>query len=124
MLCRAAQKGKIRLDQKNLQLLVPDFEREIFEKKFPIDQLEPLYTNEDVVIHWCGPNKPNLSSSEVYSKPMTFCRQKFIFDAWSDAGIKADIRMKVEDIQLYLMRYKNKFFRKTKAFKNLLAIKH
>ncbi len=118
MLCRTADEGRIRLGQDSIQLLVPDFEQYSLRKRFPLHKSEPLYQNEDVVIHWCGPNKPTLNTSNVYAEPMNFSRKKFINDAFNHTGIKAKLRIYLEDSQLYFSRYKNKIIRKIKFINN------
>jgi hypothetical protein len=120
MLCRAADEGRIRLGQENIQLLVPDFEHQSLSKRFPLSQGKPLYQHEDVVIHWCGPNKPTSNTTKIYSEPMNFSRRKFLHDAFNETGIKADIQLNLEDIQLHLSRYKNKIIRRSKSFKKQL----
>lgn len=108
MLCRAADEGKIRLGQESIQLIVTNFDQSSLRKRFPIKQTEPAYQDEDFVIHWCGPNKPTLNSSRIYSDPMTFSRRKFIRDARNNKVSKTDLLLKLEDFQFFLLRYKNK----------------
>ncbi|PAX53387.1 hypothetical protein CK510_14295 [Brunnivagina elsteri CCALA 953] len=114
MLFRAADRGNIRLGQESIQLLVPDFEQHSLKKRFSFSQSNPIYQNEDVIIHWCGPNKPTSNASNVYSKPMTFYRQKFVSDAFTNTEMQLQLRLSLEDAQLSLSRYKNKFLRKIK----------
>ncbi|MBF2066310.1 MAG: hypothetical protein IGS39_18110 [Calothrix sp. C42_A2020_038] len=120
MLCRAADEGRIRLGQESIQLLTPDFELQSLSKRFPLSQGRPLYQHEDVVIHWCGPNKPTSNTTKIYSEPMNFSRRKFLYDAFNETGIKAKIKLNIEDIQLHLSRYKNKIIRRSKSLKEQL----
>lgn len=108
MLCRAADEDRIRLGQENIQLTVPDFDQFYLRKRFPIEQTKPAHLNENIVIHWCGPNKPTMGSSQTYSEPMTFSRRKFISDTFNYGVLRTDILLKVEDFQSHLLRYKNK----------------
>jgi hypothetical protein len=115
MLCRAAAEGRIRLGQEPIQLLVPDFDQQHIEKRFSFQQAKPHYISDDIIIHWCGPQKPVSRPTQTYSQPMTFFRRKFIDDALNHQNFQADIRLKIEDFQLYIMRYKNKVLRKMKV---------
>jgi hypothetical protein len=125
MFCRAADNGRIRLGQESIQLIVPDSDRQKLQENFRFDHAEPCYSGKDVVIHWCGPNKPTFESAHVYSKPMTFFRQKFIQDAnreHSQTQASSDqasvhsligsMQLRSEDFQHYMMKYKNKMLRK------------
>ncbi len=110
MIFRAVSEGKIRLGQQDWQFLVPDFPVEHSKKRFPMGETGPVVQGEDAtVIHWCGP-KPMLSSSQVYSEPMSFCRRKFLRDSGS-AGLGAEVTLQIEDFYRYLYVYKNKFRR-------------
>lgn len=125
MLCRAKDNGKIRLGQESIQIIVPDCDQQKLQEEFSFSNKEPFYSGRDVVIHWCGPNKPVAATSSVYSKPMTFFRQKFLQDvnegAWSKQnssqapaanGFLENVQLRAEDIQRYIMKYKNKVLRK------------
>lgn len=112
MLFRAADNGKIRLGQVPMQLIVPDFEREALQKRFPVEETGPVVQDEDaIVIHWCGP-KPRLSTSQVYPEPMSFCRRQFLSNERRYTGATANLWLKLEDYSSLINVYKNKILRK------------
>lgn len=114
MIFRAVEEGRIRWNKEDWQLLVPDFDQGDLKKRFPVDEKGPAVQGEDAtVIHWCGP-KPVLSSSKVYSEPMSFCRRKYLLDVEGTTGLAADVSLTVEDIQRELYVFKNKLRRKLK----------
>jgi hypothetical protein len=122
MLFRAADAGKIRLGQVEMQLIVPDFETEELKNRFPVKEFGPTVQNEEAtVIHWCGP-KPRLSAAKTYAEPMSFCRRQFLHRERGYNGISADLWLKIEDYQSLFMVYKNKIVRKlSQRRKNLLS---
>ena len=122
MLFRAADAGRIRLGQVPMQLIVPDFEREELQKRFPVKDTGPVVQNEEAtVIHWCGP-KPRLSTSQVYPEPMSFCRRQFLHKERGYTGTAADLWLKFEDYYSLLNVYKNKIVRKLSQGSRSLAI--
>jgi hypothetical protein len=121
MIFQGLQAGKIRVKWEDMQWLVPDFTQAEITKRFPVGADGPVVSVEDAnVIHWCGP-KPISVKKDVYVEPMSFCRRKFMQDAWNQTGFIADTSMKVEDLVRYVFLYKNKFRKKFKAFKQKLA---
>lgn len=118
MIFRAFEEGRLRLGQEYMQLLVPDFDQEELRKRFPMDEKGPVVLGESMVIHWCGP-KPILSSSKVYSEPMTFFRKKFLSESGNSNGLSADVVLKIEDWQRQIYIYKNKVRRKLEKLKSL-----
>ena len=75
MIFRAAQEKRLRVQNVDMQLLVPDFDQDKLRKRFPVAESGPAGDRaEATVIHWCGP-KPTLSTSKVCSEPMNFCRR-------------------------------------------------
>lgn len=111
MISRAAQEGRARVQNVDMQLLVPDFDQNLLRKRFPIEAAGPGGDAAATVIHWCGP-KPTLSTSEVYSEPMNFCRRKCQEDAWGRTGLEAEMALTTEDLQRTFYVYKNKFKKK------------
>lgn len=117
MLFRAADAGKLRLGQVEMQLIVPDFELEELQKRFPVTEKGPMVQNEDAtVIHWCGP-KPMVSTSKAYSEPMSFCRRQFLKEERGYQGATADFWLKIEDSYSLLNVYKNKIMRRLSKYK-------
>ncbi|OCQ93919.1 hypothetical protein BCD67_20575 [Oscillatoriales cyanobacterium USR001] len=112
MIFRGAQEGRIRVQNVDSQLLVPDFDRDFLRKRFPVQESGlQVEDNDATVIHWCGP-KPTLANSKVYSEPMTFCRRKCQQDAWGKTFSEAEMSLKYEDLQRAFYVYKNKFKKK------------
>ncbi|TAF56250.1 MAG: hypothetical protein EAZ60_10240, partial [Oscillatoriales cyanobacterium] len=112
MIFRAAGENRLRVQNVDMQLLVPDFDQDLLRKRFPVAENGPAGDRESAtVIHWCGP-KPTLSTSKVYSEPMNFCRRKCQEDAWNRTGLAAEMSLQVEDFQRSIYVYKNKFKKK------------
>jgi len=112
MIFRAAQENRLRVQNVDMQLLVPDFDQDLLRKQFPIEENGPGGDRTAAtVIHWCGP-KPTLSTSKVYSEPMNFCRRKCQEDVWNRTGLGAEMLLQVEDWQRSIYAYKNKFKKK------------
>lgn len=121
MLCQAEEAGKIRTKQETMQLIVPDFDQQVLKTRFPVDENgSPIHQGEDVVIHWCGP-KPSSITQQAYAAPMSFHRRKFIDDAFSQSGLRAEVSLKVEDCQHYFFYYKNKVKKKMRQFKTAVT---
>jgi hypothetical protein len=122
MIFQGLQSGKIRVKWEDMQWLVPDFPQSEVAKRFPVGVDGSVVSVEDAnVIHWCGP-KPISNSKDLYVEPMTFCRRKFMQDAWSQTGFTADASIKFEDLIRYVFRCKNKFRKKFKALKGISAL--
>jgi hypothetical protein len=117
MIFRGVQQGKLRVASKDMQWLMPDFPIAEEEKRFPFSENQPsLEGNKPNVIHWCGP-KPVSLRNDVYVEPMTFCRKKFMKDAWDYTGWGANAAMASEDLIRYVYFYKNKIRKKVRQFK-------
>lgn len=125
MFCRAADNKKIRLGQKNIQMLVPDCDQQKLRSRFSFDLNKPSYLSEDIVIHWCGGDKPLSKSAKVYSEPMTFFRKKSIQDISRNrfqervsssrtitSNLEENLQLNLEDLQHYAKKYKNKVLRR------------
>ena len=112
MIFRAADQGRLRLGQEDMQFIVPDFSPEHAKKRFPMNETGPVVLQDEAnVVHWCGP-KPTLSSSNPYSEPMNFFRRKFLRDASGTSGLAAEALLQVEDLQRNVYVYKNKIRKK------------
>lgn len=119
MIFRDFDAGKIRLGQSSWQVIVPKFQWDELQKRFPIDKNTPvIQADEACVIHWAGP-KPTLYNSQVYSEPMNFCRRKFMQEAQGLTGLSAEALLKLEDIERDLNIYQKKFVRKIRKLMNL-----
>ncbi|WP_228042612.1 MULTISPECIES: hypothetical protein [unclassified Tychonema] len=108
MIVRAAGESRLRVQSVDMQFLVPDFDRDLVKKRFPMESSGPAGDRALAnVIHWCGP-KPSLSTSQVYSEPMNFCRRKCQEDVWNRTGLAAQMSLQFEDLQRSIYVYKNK----------------
>jgi hypothetical protein len=117
MLFQAADQGRIRIAQAPLQFLVPDFSSDAAQKMFPVDaQTGPIHQERDIIIHWCGVNKPISTTSMVYAQPMTFYRNHFVSISSKSTGKMAGFSLKIEDLFHYVHLYKGKFRRKIAKF--------
>jgi hypothetical protein len=120
MLFRAADEGRIRLGQATMQLIVPDFEQEELQKRFPVEDTGPVRQEEEaIVIHWCK-EKPLLSTAKAYSKPMSFCRRQFLQKERGYTGAIADFWLTLEDYYSVLNVYKNKLIRRLSRYRKRL----
>jgi hypothetical protein len=123
MLFQAADQGKIRIDQAPVQFLIPDFSFDVTQKLFPLDgHAAPMNNDINIIIHWCGPNKPISNTSAVYAKPMTFYRNAFINDSRSTIK-KTSALLKIEDLFHYIYLYKGKLKRKIEQIKEAIRRK-
>ncbi|MEG3940071.1 MULTISPECIES: hypothetical protein [unclassified Microcoleus] len=112
MIFRAAGESRLRVQNVNMQFLVPDFDRDLVKKRFLMESSGPVGDRASAtVIHWCGP-KPSLSTSQVYSEPMNFCCRKYQEDVWNCRGLVAEMSLQFEDLQRSIYVYKNKFKKK------------
>jgi len=119
MLFRAADQGRLRLGQANMQVLVPDFNRKLIERLYAMDVTGPAPGNAEAkVIHWCGP-KPTMYTWKTYAAPMKFFRRKFLKDAHGKTGLAAEFTLWKEDIQRAILVYTRKL---KKKFKKLLPV--
>ncbi|MBZ8179424.1 hypothetical protein [Oscillatoria salina] len=116
MLFRAADAGKIRLGQADMQIIVPDYDRNDLKKRFPVTETGPVVENNEAkVIHWCGP-KPLLATKKAYADPMSFCRRQFLDLEKGLSGNQADLALRWEDSYSTFIKYKNKARKKIKKF--------
>ncbi len=115
MIFRAADQGRLRLGQMDIQYLVCDFPPAETAARFPINEPGPQPQGEDaVVIHWAA-EKPRITSTGLYAAPMNFFRRKFLQDATGKTGAMATLTLQLEDLQSKFWVYKNKARKKIKA---------
>ncbi|HIK29527.1 MAG: hypothetical protein N3E45_11005 [Oscillatoriaceae bacterium SKW80] len=114
MIFRAADEGRIRLGQEEMQFLVPNFEQEHVRKRFTIEKDRgPILSGEEAtIVHWCGVEKPTVSNSKIYSEPMSFFRRKFLRDSAGVTGGKAEVLLQIEDWQRLIRVYQRKIRRR------------
>jgi lipopolysaccharide biosynthesis glycosyltransferase len=101
MVFRAAQSGKIRLAQKDMQVIISDTPRETLESRFPMHLVHNnKECDEAAILHWAG-QKPFLSRSKVYPDPMTFFRRKYLRDSLKFHRFFEEITLQIEDFKIY-----------------------
>ncbi|MGD2181338.1 hypothetical protein [Lusitaniella coriacea] len=112
MMFRAADEGKLRLGQEDIQYIAVDFPQEDFQKRFPMGETGPIAKEgNDIVIHWAGP-KPTLSTSKTYTDPMNFFRRKALKDTNGTTGLPAEALLQVEDFKRNFYVYNKKVRKK------------
>jgi hypothetical protein len=125
MLFQAADQGKIRIAQAKLQFLVPDFSSDEAQKLFPVNaQTGPIHQERDIIIHWCGVNKPISTTSAVYAQPMTFYRNHFLSISSKSPIKMTGLSLKIEDLFHYIHLYKGKIRRKITKFNETIHRKY
>lgn len=78
MVFKAADDGKVRLDQRPLQVTTGDTMREEVVRRFGISDSRPHVVGDPVVLHWVGTPKPRVRErGRDYFAPMTFFRREF-----------------------------------------------
>lgn len=99
MIFRAGQERRLRIKQKDIQVLVPDFDQQEIKNRFQLSKTGPVVQDSDAsVIHWCGP-KPTLSTSRVYAEPMTYFRRQYLKDIGLKTGLAIDAILRLEDLK-------------------------
>ena len=73
------QKGKLRLLNKDIQYIIPDYTLKNSKLRFQVPPSE--YIDHPVIIHWAGNSKPSLFSKKYYDEPMKFFREKYYVDS-------------------------------------------
>jgi hypothetical protein len=71
---RALKAGKIKALPAHLQSVVPVLKKVELEKRFRIENGEPMPWLQPSVVHWAGP-KPYKGNPDVFSLPMDFFRE-------------------------------------------------
>ena len=108
MIFREADRGKIRLGQEPMQVIVSNFSLEELKERFPVENNDVAVKQQEAsAIHWSG-KKPFILRSNVYPEPMNFFRRKFLRDAENLTGLKAELKLQIEDFNIY----KNKLWRR------------
>jgi hypothetical protein len=106
MIFRAADAGRIRLAQRDMQFLVRNYPKEEAQRRFPIGESGPVCSSDTgTVIHWCGSEKPNSFDRTVYSHPMYFFRRKFLQDSRRMDELVAACQLQVEDMPARMQFY-------------------
>lgn len=116
MIFRADQERRLRIRQKDIQVLVPDFNQQDIKNRFQISKTGPVIKdNYASVIHWCGP-KPTLSTSQVYAEPMTYFRRQYLKNTGQKTGLAIDAILRLEDLERNINVYAKKINKKLNIF--------
>lgn len=120
MVFRAASEGRLRLGQKRLQVIVPDYPVGELRQRFPVGFYGPQFnTSEPIVIHWAG-TKPSLRCTNLHSKPMDFFRLRFLKDAGGPTGTSGLIKLWIEDVGCSLWHLRRRLNRRLQRRKAAL----
>jgi hypothetical protein len=75
---RAADQGRLRLDQRELQVMTGGTMREEVAQRFAFTDSRPRVVGDPVVLHWVGTSKPRVRErGRDYFQPMTYFRREF-----------------------------------------------
>jgi hypothetical protein len=101
MVFSAADEGKLRVDQRELQVTTGETTREEVVRRFAFVNGLPRAVGDPVVLHWAGSPKPRVRQrGRDYFAPMTFFRLEFRRSA-RDSGVPAradELRLRWEDV--------------------------
>ena len=97
MVLRAAERGELRLEQRELQLMSGRASRDQLAQRCAFSDARPVVTGDPFVLHWVGSPKPRVREGPSdYFAPMTFFR----LEARRATGGKRRtdlLRLRVED---------------------------
>jgi hypothetical protein len=100
MLFTAVDEGKVRIHQRELQVMTGRTSREEVVSRFSFVDSTPLVVGDPVVLHWVGSPKPRVRQrGSDYFKPMTHFRLEYrrtVRDAPA-AGFTDGLRLRLED---------------------------
>jgi hypothetical protein len=101
MVFSAADEGRLRLDQRELQVTTGDTTREEVVRRFAFVDSQPNVVGEPVVLHWAGSPKPRVRErGRDYFAPMTYFRREFRRAVRGGAGPTTadELRLRLEDM--------------------------
>jgi hypothetical protein len=100
MVFSGADQGKLRVEQRELQLMTWRVSREELVRRCPMSEAGPLVTGDPLVLHWVGSPKPRVREGrDDYFAPMTFFRLEARRTARADARRRRTdlLRLRLED---------------------------
>lgn len=101
---RAAQAGRLRVDNVPMQVLVCEEDQRALAERFALaDGALPRTTSEAAVLHWTGAEKPSLACAD-YAAPMTAARRTFCRDAGLRDETEIDAVLRREDVERLILR--------------------
>ena len=100
MLFSAADEGKIRLHQRELQVQSGRTDRADLVRRFAFDGSEPVVAGDPVVLHWVASAKPRVRAGRHdYFQPMTHFRLEFRRATAGGSHVLPDsFRLRLEDM--------------------------
>jgi hypothetical protein len=100
MVFSAADEGKVRLDQRELQVTTGDTTREEVVDRFRFERGLPHVVGAPAVLHWAGSPKPTVRTrGRDYFAPMTFFRRQFRIAVRGGTTSPTDgLRLRIEDM--------------------------
>jgi len=109
MLFSAADEGKIRLHQRELQVQSGRTDRADLVRRFAFDGSEPVVAGDPVVLHWVASAKPRVRAGRHdYFEPMTHFRLEFRRATAGGSHVLPDsFRLRLEDMACADVRAQN-----------------
>ncbi len=107
MAFQAVQAGKIKLDIKKMQTLVPRYSIAQLQQWFRIGESELHQDKQHIasVIHWAG-RKPYWIYPWAFNEPMQFFRRRFLLNTWGLSGVAAELVLLLEDFYRYRPKHR------------------
>jgi hypothetical protein len=95
----AVDEGAVRVQQREIQVVVGATTREELARRFGFRASQPAVVGDPAVLHWAGTAKPRVRErSEDYFAPMTYFRLKYRADARGAAGWTDRLWLRGEDM--------------------------
>jgi hypothetical protein len=105
MVFRAAQKGALRVQPRDFQIIFPDHTQEALRRRFRFDaQGRPIVQEGDEQVLHMPDKKPLMDHPQCYSEPMTFFRRQYLSDTEGLTGEAATERLRQEDATYHRLR--------------------
>lgn len=99
MIFSAADRGEVRVQQRELQVMTGRTPREDVVRRFPFVDSQPVLTGEPVALHWAGSAKPRVRQrGRDYFEPMTYFRREFRRATRAETAAARDLRLRLEDM--------------------------
>lgn len=96
MVFRAAQQGLLRVEQADLQTIVPVLSPDVLRRRFTFREGQPVLLDRSTVIHWAGP-KPYLDRPHPFSEPMHVFRARGLQRCGVPRWFPASLAMRIDE---------------------------
>jgi len=98
MVLRAAERGELRLERRELQLMSGRASRDELARRCAFSDAGPVVTGDPFVLHWVGSPKPRVREGPAdYFAPMTFFRLEARRTTGGEQRRTDLLRLRVED---------------------------